>query len=295
VTRKTIDELRAIGTIDLLVGLPGRGQDYWEPKIRKRLTSTDPEYERHLAPYLFKQPPAAYKAELDSAADDLAERMERYGITHVLVAVDEQDTELLTLIDKSNGAILPQINVDPNDGVRALRWMQRAVDTFNARGVTVLPCAYDPPVAINDRRMYPIFGKCAELGIPAFVSVGVPGPRVPFAEQRVELLDDVCHFFPECTIVLRHGGLPWIDLVVALLLKWPNLYYSTSAVAPKYWPSALVRFANTRGTDKVMFSGYYPFGFDYDRIFAEMCDVPFRDEVWPSFLHGNARRILSIT
>jgi uncharacterized protein len=294
-TPTTVEQLRAIGTIDLLVGLPGKGQDYWEPKIRQRLTSADPAYERHLAPYLFKQPPSAYKADLSSAADALAERMDQYGITHVLVPVAEEDTDLLRLIDKSEGKILPQINIDPNDGVQALRWIQRAVDSFGARGVTILPCAYSPPVAINDRRMYPIFGKCAELGIPAFVSVGVPGPRVPFAEQRVELVDDVCHFFPECTIILRHGGLPWIDLAVALLLKWPNLFYSTSAVSPKYWPEALVNFANTRGTDKVLFSGYYPYGFDYDRLFAEMCDVPFREAVWPAFLNGNARRVMSIS
>jgi hypothetical protein len=28
-----------------------------------------------------------------------------------------------------------------------------------------------------------------------------------------------------------------------LLLKWPNLYYSTSVFAPKYYPKEIVEFA----------------------------------------------------
>ncbi|EUA23102.1 hypothetical protein I553_5458 [Mycobacterium xenopi 4042] len=34
----------------------------------------------------------------------------------------------------------------------------------------------------------------------------------------------------------RHGCEPWEDLAVKLMLKWPNLYYSTSAFAPRYYP-----------------------------------------------------------
>ena len=59
-----------------------------------------------------------------------------------------------------------------------------------------------------------------------------------------------------------------------LLLKWPNLYYSTSAFAPKYYPKDIVDFANTRGADKVMYAGYYPMGLSLERIFKEMPDVP---------------------
>ena len=53
-----------------------------------------------------------------------------------------------------------------------------------------------------------------------------------------------------------------------LLLKWPNLYYSTTAFAPKYYPKDIIDFANTRGADKVIWSGYFPAGLTYDRIFA---------------------------
>jgi predicted TIM-barrel fold metal-dependent hydrolase len=78
------------------------------------------------------------------------------------------------------------------------------------------------------------------------------------------------------------------------MLKWPNLYYSTSAFAPKYYPEDIVRYANTRGADKIIYAGYYPSGLTLDRIFAELPSVPFKDHVWPKFLRENALRVLKI-
>ena len=82
--------------------------------------------------------------------------------------------------------------------------------------------------------------------------------------------------------------------MVKLMLKWPNLYYSTSAFAPRYYPKDIVDFANTRGADKVMFAGYFPMGLSYERIFRELREVGFKDHVWPKFLHENARRVFKL-
>ena len=112
--------------------------------------------------------------------------------------------------------------------------------------------------------------------------------------QYVGHLDEVCYDFPELKIVMRHGAEPWVDLAVKLLLKWPNLYYSTSAFAPKYWPKEIIDFANTRGADKIIYGGYFPMGLDLARIFREMDDVPFKDAVWPKFLHDNAVKVFGL-
>ena len=142
--------------------------------------------------------------------------------------------------------------------------------------------------------MYPFYAKCIELDIPICINAGVPGPRFPFECQRVDLLDEVCWFFPELTIVTRHGCEPWEELAVKLMLKWPNLYYSTSAFAPKHYPRAIIDYANTRGADKIIYAGYFPMGLTLERIFTDMPHVPFKDHVWPKFLSGNARRVLKI-
>ena len=113
--------------------------------------------------------------------------------------------------------------------------------------------------------------------------------------QHVEMLDIICYDFPELTVVTRHGCQPWTELMVKLMLKWPNLHYSTSAFAPKHYPKTIINYANTRGADKIIYAGYFPMGLSLDRIFAEMPDVGFRDHVWPKFLRENAERVFKLT
>jgi predicted TIM-barrel fold metal-dependent hydrolase len=93
---------------------------------------------------------------------------------------------------------------------------------------------------------------------------------------------------------MRHGAEPWTDLAVKLMLKWPGLHYSTSAFAPRHYPSAIVDYANTRGVEKILYGGYFPMALSLERIVAELGDLPLRDHVWEPFLAGNARRVLGL-
>jgi predicted TIM-barrel fold metal-dependent hydrolase len=176
-----------------------------------------------------------------------------------------------------------------------LRRLVRNHETVGTRAVTLFPAGTFPQVAINDKKMYPLYAKACELGVPVFCCAGVPGPRLRMDPQRVELIDEVMFDFPELTFVTRHGCEPWTDLAVKLLLKWPGLHYSTSAFAPKYYPDDIIGYANSRGADKVIYAGYFPMGLSLERIMTEMPDVPFRDHVWPKFLRDNALRVLGLT
>src|SRR5690606_208341 len=158
----------------------------------------------------------------------------------------------------------------------------------------VYPSRMGPQGPINDKKMCPIYAEGVELGIAVSVCAGVPGPRLKFQCQHVELLDEVCFDFPELVLVTRHGCEPWVDLAVKLMLKWPNLYYSTSAFAPRYYPKAIVDYANTRGADKIIYAGYFPMGLSLERIMGELPEVGFKDEVWPKFLRRNAEVVLGL-
>ena len=69
---------------------------------------------------------------------------------------------------------------------------------------------------------------------------------------------------------------------------------SSGAFAPKHYPEAIIDYANSRGADKILYAGYFPAGLTYDRIWGDMPDVPFKDEVWPKFLRENALRVLQL-
>jgi hypothetical protein len=185
-------------------------------------------------------------------------------------------------------------DVDPNRGMGAVRSIVESYETYGIRACTSFPAGCFPQVPINDRLFYPVYAKCCELDIPIFVCAGVPGPRVKFDCQHVERIDDVMFDFPELTFVTRHGCEPWTALAVKLMVKWPNLHFSTSAFAPKHYPKDVIDYANTRGGDKIIYAGYFPMGLSYDRIFAELPSVPLKDDVWPKFLRENAARVLKL-
>jgi predicted TIM-barrel fold metal-dependent hydrolase len=185
-------------------------------------------------------------------------------------------------------------SVDPNQGMDGVRALAKAYETVGIKAAMAFPAGYLPQVPINDKRFFPLYAKCIELDIPICVTTGICGPRVPSACQDTALIDEVCWFFPELKFVMRHGAEPWADLAVKLMLKWPNLYYSTSAFAPRYYPQAVIDYANTRGADKVMYAGYFPMGLSLDRIFAELPGVPLKAEVWPKFLRENAIRVFDL-
>ena len=60
------------------------------------------------------------------------------------------------------------------------------------------------------------------------------------------------------------------------------------------YPEAIIRYANSRGADKVMYGGYFPMGLSVERIMTDMRELPLKDEVWPKFLRDNARKVLKL-
>ena len=74
-----------------------------------------------------------------------------------------------------------------------------------------------------------------------------------------------------------------------MLLRWPNLYYATTAFAPRYYPEPIIHLLNTRGRDRVIWAGYWPM-LSYERLSEELASLPVKAEVWPAFLRDNARR-----
>jgi len=282
-----------LGIIDTMVGLPWPDRSRWREQMLPMLKDRESrEQFEHAASYMFSELPDTSDA-TDPAAYLLGE-MDTHGVARALIPVDFADTDAQALLRAHPDRFSGTFQVDPNRGMETVRDLRRAVAEFGVVAAVAFPCGYVPQVPIDDRRMYPVYAACVDLDIPICMNTGVPGPRVPMAPQAVELLDEVCWFFPELKIVMRHGGEPWTDLAVKLMLKWPNLYYSTSAFAPRYYPRAIVDYANTRGADRVIYAGYFPSGLSLERIVREFPEVGFKDEVWPKFLRDNAARVFGL-
>lgn len=282
-----------IKVVDLMLSVPGEDNSQWYEFMKPLLMDEESRTMFKMpAQYMFKDIPDTGKKE-DYIAYTI-EQMDKHNIERAMLGIDDHNEVAKEAYKRHPDRFFTSLEVNPNNGMDEVRKIVRFHKEYGIKAVTGFASGLCPQVPYNDKKWYPIYAKLVELDIPFCPCVGVPGPRLPMAPQKVELLDEICWFFPELKVVMRHGAEPWEKLAWKLMLKYPNLYYMTSAFAPKHYPQEIVNFANSRGADKVMYAGYFPMGLSLDRIFRDMPNVPFKDEVWPKFLSENARRVFKL-
>ncbi len=283
-----------VGIVDTMIGFP-TDPDQMYGLLRASYRDKESREEFAMpAQYMFHDVPAHDVSSADESVDLTLGEMDRFGVEVGLIGASLDPERAERAMKAHPGRFVAAWSCDPNEGMEGVRKLVAAHERFDLRAAAFMPHGYLPQVAVDAPIMYPYYAKCVELGIPVFVTVGIAGPRVPSMVQHVERIDQVMYDFPELVFVMRHGAEPWVDLAVKLMLKWPNLYYSTSAFAPRYYPREVIDYANTRGSEKVLYAGYFPMGLSLERIMTELPSVPLKDEVWPKFLRANAARLLRL-
>ncbi len=260
--------------------------------IRKQTMDDESQSMEMPAEYMFKGVPH-YEELSDPVAEVLAQ-MDEHGIRVMMPGIHENPDAKRACTEHPD-RFAGIVAVDPNTGMESVRKLAE-LRPRGARGLRALSGApaSSPRCRSTTRRCTRSTPSAWSSTCRSCCTQAYPGPRILMSPQYVGLLDEVCWYFPELKIVVRHGAEPWTELMVKLLLKWPNLYYSTSAFAPKHYPEDIIHFANTRGADKIIYAGYYSAGLGLDRIFSELPNVPFRDHVWPKFLRENAIRVFGL-
>jgi hypothetical protein len=183
--------------------------------------------------------------------------------------------------------------VDLNRPMEAVRELRRCVEELGFKGLRVIPWLWEAPP--TDRRYYPLFATCVELGVPFFTQVGHTGPMRPSDTGRpIPYIDQVALDFPELVIVGGHIGYPWTEEMVAVCRKHENVYIDTSAYVPKRYPAELIAYMqSSTGRNKVMFGTNYPMIF-HQQALDGIDDLRLDDQVRELFLAGNARRVLGV-
>jgi len=182
------------------------------------------------------------------------------------------------------------VNLDkPMPAVRELR---RCVKQLGMKGLRILPWLWRSPP--NDRRYYPLYAECIELGIPFCLQVGHAGPLLPSEPGRpIPYLDEVACDFPELTIVGGHIGYPWTTEMIALATKYPNVYIDTSAYKASRYPTELVEFMRKNGKKKVLFGSNWPM-LSPESCLASLDDLGLSEEAKRAFLGENARSVFKL-
>jgi uncharacterized protein len=92
---------------------------------------------------------------------------------------------------------------------------------------------------------------------------------------------------------MAHPSVPWQDAAIAVAQHKANVYIDLSGWSPKYFPTELVRYANTLLRDRVLFGSDYPM-ITPDRWLADFEQLDIRPEVRPLILKQNAARLLGL-
>lgn len=225
--------------------------------------------------------------------------MDAAGVGHALISAwHGPDGELISndevaaFVAQAPERLSGVASVDLQRPVRAVRELRRAVTELGFKGLRIVPWLWNLPP--NDRRYYPLYAECVELGIPFCTQVGHTGPlRRSECGRPIPYLDDVALDFPELTIVGGHIGYPWTAEMVALATKYPNVYIDTSAYTAKRYPPELVDYLRGRGRRKVLFGTNYPM-ITADRALADLQKHDLDEETTELFLTGNAERVFNL-
>jgi predicted TIM-barrel fold metal-dependent hydrolase len=170
--------------------------------------------------------------------------------------------------------------------------LERAVRELGFVGAHLYPHWYGNPP--DHRIYYPFYAKCAELGVPIEIQVGHSAQHFLPTVAKPMLLDRVAIDFPELTIIGIHIGYPWVEEMISVTWKHPNVYVGCDAHAPKYWDPSFVRFIGSRrGQDKVLFGTDWPV-IDFERAVREIHELSFKDEVLEKLFWSNAVRVFRL-
>jgi predicted TIM-barrel fold metal-dependent hydrolase len=200
--------------------------------------------------------------------------------------------EVAALVARFPARLAGVASVDLFHPRSAVRELRRCVRELGFRALRVVPWLWGLPP--DDRRYYPLYSECCELGIPFCLQVGHAGPLCASEPGRpIPYLDHVALEFPELTIVGGHIGYPWTAEMISLATKYPNVYIDTSAYKASRYPAELIEYMKAHGRTKVLFGSNHPAWPAADCL-AGLGALGLDAEAEALFLGGNAGRVFGL-
>jgi len=231
--------------------------------------------------------------------DSVVERMKKANIVRGVVG-RIPNAELVKIAAKYPDKFICLAEFSAHDGMRGVRALEDIVRNHGIHGFrtsslyTLLPA--------SDRRYYPLYAKCVELDIPVriYAAMNYANDR-PYDLGHPRHIDQVAMDFPELRIVAGLGGWPWVNEMVAILRRHPNLYCDTASHRPRHFASPgsgwemFLQYGNTLLQDKIMIGlSRENFGVPYEELIAEYEALPLKDSVKDKWFYENAARFFRI-
>jgi hypothetical protein len=226
--------------------------------------------------------------------------LDERGVTRCVITGRDSETtygspsnnsEVLSFVRAYPDRFIGFWGVDPHKGMQAVGELRRAVEDFGMRGASIDP--YLAHLRPNEARYYPVFAACCDLGIPVVITTAPPpqvkGALIDHTDPRH--VDVVARDFPELTIVMSHGGYPFVMEAIYTCLRNANVHMDCSEYERAPMSEVYVQAMNTLIPDKVLFASAHPFIEQKDALEA-YAQMPLSAEVRRKVMYENALRVL---
>lgn len=172
----------------------------------------------------------------------------------------------------------------------SLQEIELGVKKYGFKGVYVHIYGFDIP--LHDAKMYPLYSKCVELGIPVSLQVGHVLEGMPSEHGRPIYLDRVACDFPELKIVGAHTGWPWVEELISVCYKWDNVYFGVDGWMPKYLKPEIIHFINSRmGQDRCLWGTN---GLPWKENLKQVEELGLKEEAKRKLLRENAIELFKL-
>ena len=201
--------------------------------------------------------------------------------------------ETVEALCKGQPRLIPFASLNPYLIENPARELERLVRDRGFRGLKLYPTySYFYP---NDPKLYPVYAKAQELGIPVKWHTGTsvfPASRLKYGDPIY--IDDVAVDFPDLVAIITHSGRPiWYETAYTLARLRPNVYMEIAGLPPKrlvtYFPDL------ERVSDKVLFGSDWPSVPTLKGNIDTIRSLPLSDHAKAQILGGNAARLLKVT
>ena len=233
---------------------------------------------------------ADYDAEVRESGIELAVIPGRVGARSVGPASNDG---LVDFARARGGSACVFPAIDPS----AADWRSRAEQLLAAdpqvvRGFTLEPGLLAVPVLPDHAVCHPVYDFCAQRRLPLILSAG--GNVGPDCETTLPVhFDRVARDFPQLTLVIAHGGFPWITATHHVAFRRGNVYVSPDMYLLMPGNEAYLAAMNSYLSERYLYASSYPFVPLKGCLEAFLRRVA-SDAVAERVLFANASRLLAI-
>ncbi len=236
---------------------------------------------------------------VEQSMPKLIEEMDDAGITTGVAVARNTDTlgvitndDVVDAVKGYEDRLVPVGSVHPANRKSAFEEVRRAQE-LGLKFVNLEPGVLTAPMYVDDRRLYPIYALCEDIGMGVvLMSGGGAGPDITYSAP--EHIDRVLADFPNLTVVSSHGNWPWVQEIIHIAFRRSNLY-----LCPDMYLHGLpgtadyVEAANGFMAEQFLFGTAYPFC-PFKPYLDKFLAFDWKPDALEKVLWKNATRLLGL-